>query len=126
MDIKRKINEFHGIDHAADEVIIFGNPCTMQIISKHWADENLKSPAKAVNAPFIQKYTGVENYKGRMDQIKKVMEYITVENYADMCRRMKALETDDSVSGSSNFGRFIKLFESDDSGWIDEINTKIE
>ena len=53
MDIKRKINEFHGIDHAADEVIIFGNPCTMQIISKHWADENLKSPAKAVNAPFI-------------------------------------------------------------------------
>lgn len=126
VDIKRKINEFHGIDHAADEVIIFGNPCTMQIISKRWADENLKSPAKAVNAPFIQKYTGVENYKGRMDQIKKVMEHITAENYADMCRRMKALETDDSVSGSSNFGRFIKLFESDDSGWIDEINTKIE
>ena len=126
MDIKRKINEFHGIDHAADEVIIFGNPCTMQIISKHWADENLKSPAKAVNAPFIQKYTGVKNYKGRMDQIKKVMEYITAENYADMCRRMKALKTDDSVSGSSNFGRFIKLLESDDSGWIDEINTKIE
>lgn len=126
VDIKRKINEFHGIDHAADEVIIFGNPCTMQIISKHWADENLKSPAKAVNAPFIQKYTGVKNYKGRMDQIKKVMEYITAENYADMCRRMKALKTDDSVSGSSNFGRFIKLFESDDSGWIDEINTKIE
>lgn len=126
VDIKRKINEFHGIDHAADEVIIFGNPCTMQIISKHWADENLKSSAKAVNAPFIQKYTGVENYKGRMDQIKKVMEYITAENYADMCRRMKALKTDDSVSGSSNFGRFIKLFESDDSGWIDEINTKIE
>lgn len=126
VDIKRKINEFHGIDHAADEVIIFGNPCTMQIISKHWADENLKSPAKAVNAPFIQRYTGVENYKGRMDQIEKVMEHITAENYADMCRRMKALKTDDSVLGSSNFGRFIKLFESDDSGWIDEINTKIE
>lgn len=35
-DIKRKINEFHGVENAADEVIIFGNPCTMQIISKHW------------------------------------------------------------------------------------------
>ena len=58
--------------------------------------------------------------------LKKVMEHITAENYADMCRRIKALETDDSVLGSSNFGRFIKLFESDDSGWIDEINTKIE
>ena len=126
VDIKRKINEFHGIDHAADEVIIFGNPCTMQIISKHWTDENLKSPAKAVNAPFIQRYTGVENYKGRMDQIEKVMKHITAENYADMCRRIKALKTDDSVLGSSNFGRFIKLFESDDSGWIEEINSKIE
>ena len=98
----------------------------MQIISKHWTDEYLKSPAKAVNAPFIQRYTGVENYKGRMDQIEKVMEHITAENYADMCRRIKALKTDDSVLGSSNFGRFIKLFESDDSGWIDEINTKID
>ncbi len=33
-DIKCKINEFHGVDSAANEVIIFGNPCTMQIISK--------------------------------------------------------------------------------------------
>lgn len=54
-DIKRKINEFHGVDNAADEVIMFGNPCTMQIISKHWTDENLKSPAKPVNAPLIKK-----------------------------------------------------------------------
>ena len=51
-DIKRKINEFHGVDSAANEVLIFGNPCTMQIISKHWTDENLKSPAKPVNAPL--------------------------------------------------------------------------
>ena len=69
-DIKRKINDFHGTDNAADEVIMFGNPCTMQIISKHWTDENLKSPAKPVNAPLIKEYTGVENYKGRADQTR--------------------------------------------------------
>lgn len=63
-DIKRKINEFHGVDSAANEVIIFGNPCTMQIISKHWTNENLKSPAKPVNAPLIKEYTGVEKYAG--------------------------------------------------------------
>ena len=102
-DIKRKINEFHGVDNAADEVIIFGNPCTMQIISKHWTDENLKSPAKPVNAPLIKEYTGVENYK-------------------DMSQRVRKLDSDDSVTGSSNFGKFIKLFESDDSSWIEEIN----
>ena len=106
-DIKRKINEFHGVDNAADEVIMFGNPCTMQIISKHWTDENLKSPAKPVNAPLIKEYTGVENYK-------------------DMSRRVKDLDSDDSVTGSSNFGKFIKLFESDNSGWIDKINRKLE
>lgn len=34
-DIKRKINDFRGVDNAADQVVIFGNPCTMQIIIKH-------------------------------------------------------------------------------------------
>lgn len=125
-DINRKINEFHGVPNAADEVVMFGNPCTMQIITKHWTDENLKSPAKPVNAPLIKKYTGVGNYKGRADQIKDIMEHITVENYKDMRRRIVNLETDDSISGSSNFGRFMDLFENSDSGWIEEINKNIE
>ena len=98
----------------------------MQIISKHWTDENLKSPAKPVNAPLIEKHTGVENYKGRADQIHEVMEYVTVENYKDMSQRVRKLDMDDSVTGSSNFGKFIKLFESSDCGWIEEINEQIE
>lgn len=36
------------------------------------------------------------------------------------------LESNDFVTGSSNFGKYIKLFESDDSGWIEEINRKLE
>lgn len=125
-DIKRKINEFHGIPNAANEVIIFGNPCTMQIITKHWTDENLKSPAKSKNVPLIKEYTGVAHYKAREDQIEAVMKYITKENYEDMSQRMKDLDSDDSVTGSSNFGRFIKLFEGDDDAWIGEINTRLE
>lgn len=125
-DIKRKIDMFHGVDHAADEVIIFGNPCTMQIIIKHWTDENLKSPAKPVNTPLIREHTGVENYKGRAEQIAQVMKHITKENYVDMRRRVRDLQSDDLVTGSSNFGKFIMLFESDDSGWIEEINSNIE
>ena len=105
---------------------MFGNPCTMQIISKHWTDENLKSPAKKTNAPIIKKYTGVENYKGRADQIQEVMEHVTEENYGDMRQRLRNLESDDSITGSSNFGKFIKLFESDDSSWIEEINDSVE
>ena len=79
-----------------------------------------------MNAPLIKKYTGVENYKGRADQIQKVMEHVTVKNYKDMSRRVKDLDSDDSVTGSSNFGKFINLFESNDSRWIDEINEQIE
>lgn len=126
VDIKRKINAFHGIDCVADEVIIFGNPCTMQIIIKHWTNENLKTPAKPVNAPLIKKYTGVDNYKGRADQIKKLMECLTEQNYLDMRRHVLDLGMNDSISGNSNFGKFIKWFESDDGAWIDEINRKIE
>ena len=88
--------------------------------------QNPTSPAKPVNAPLIKEYTGVENYKGRADQINEVMKYVTVENYKDMSRRVKDLDSDDSVTGSSNFGKFIKLFESDDSGWIEKINEQIE
>ena len=88
-DIKRKINEFHGVDNAAEQVIIFGNPCTMQIILQHWADVRLISSAKKVNALTIKELTGVENYKGRADQRQEIMKQITVENYQDMCKRTK-------------------------------------
>lgn len=125
-DIKRKINEFHGIDTAADEVIMFGNPCTMQIITKHWTETLIKSPAKPVNAPLIEEFTGVKNYKGRADQIAAVMKHVTAENYADMRGRVSGLETRDTVVGSSNFGRFMELFGSGDAGWIDEINDELE
>lgn len=125
-DIKRKINEFHGIETAADDVIMFGNPCTMQIITKHWTETLIKSPAKPVNAPLIEEFTGVKNYKGRADQIAAVMEYVTAENYADMRDRVSGLETRDTVVGSSNFGRFMELFGSSDAGWIDEINDELE
>ncbi len=98
----------------------------MQIISKHWTDEILKSPAKPVNAPLIEKYTSVVNYKGRADQILEIMEYVTVENYKHVSARVSKLAIDDSIVGSSNFGKFIKLFESEDSEWILEINEKLE
>lgn len=126
VDIKRKINEFHGVDTAADEVVIYGNPCTMQIILEHWTDIRLKSPAKKVNAPLIQEFTGIENYKGRADQREKLMKHITVENYQDMCVRVSQMEDSDTIAGSSNFRKFIGFFERDDSKWIEEINEKID
>ncbi len=104
-DIKRKINEFHGIDNAADEVI--------------------KKPAKVVNAPLIEKFTGVKGYKGRNDQIERVMESITADNYKDMCNRVQCMEQNDHVDGSSNFAKLLEKLGTDNIQWIDEINDKM-
>lgn len=124
-DIKRKINEFHGVDNAADEVLIFANPCTMQIISKHWTDEVIKTPAKKVNAPIIEKYTGVKNYKGKAEQIDKVLATIDIENYKIMSERIRMLNMDDSLVGSSNMSRLIDALENDNDGWITSINMNL-
>lgn len=126
VDIKRKINEIHGTDNAADEVVIFGNPCTMQIIIEHWDEVMLESHKKNKNAPLIQALTGVENYKGRADQRHELFSKITRENYQEMQKRIKKLPQDDSIIGSSNFGNFLEHFSSDDDKWIQQINDMIE
>lgn len=45
LGIKEKIDKFHGVMGASDRVVIYGQPCTMQIILKHWSDIVLKSPS---------------------------------------------------------------------------------
>lgn len=125
-DIKQKINEFHGVDHAAEEVIVFGNPCTMQIIIEHWADVKLKTPAKKVNSEIIGKLTGVNNYKGRADQRSELMRQITAENYLTMSERVKKMKSDDTVIGSSNFDRLVDYLATDDTTWVEKINEILE
>lgn len=124
-EIKSKIDEFHGIDNISHELIIFGNPCTLQIIMKHWTDENIVSPAKKRNAELIRVNTGIEKYKAKEEQIKQLMKYITVENYKSMCKRVKILNKEDNQPESTNFGRFIEYFSSDKDNWITEINKKV-
>lgn len=125
-DIKQKINEFHGVAHAAEEVIVFGNPCTMQIIIEHWADVKLKTPAKKVNSEIIGKLTGVNNYKGRADQRSELMSQITAENYHTMSERVKKMKSDDTVIGSSNFDRLVDFLATDDTTWAEKINAILE
>lgn len=126
VDIKRKINQFHGVENAANHVVIYGNPCTMQIIILHWDDVVLGSHKKKKNAPIIFNLTGIEGYKGRADQRQKLFSMITKENYQEMQERIKFLPSDDTVEGSTNFGKFIEYFSMDDSKWIQIINKALE
>ena len=67
-DIKKKINKFHGNNEAARSVIIYGNPCTMQIIILHWDDIKLTSPKKYKNAPEIERLLGIIKYDAHENQ----------------------------------------------------------
>ena len=126
VDIKRRINEFHGVENAADKIMIYGNPCTMQIIIEHWGDVRLCSNNKKKNAPVIYDLTGIEGYKGRKEQRRKLFSQITKENYQKMRERIKELPLDDIVEGSTNFGRFLVWFSSDDCEWIRVINKMLD
>lgn len=126
MEIKKKVNDFHGVEKAADAVIIYGNPCTMQIILAHWTDVILKTPAKKMNRSIVEECTGVAGYKGSAEQCEQIARKITKENYIEMLRRVKRLPDNDSITGSSNFNRFMDCFSRDDCGWIDEINRVLE
>lgn len=126
VDIKRKIDDFHGVEGAADTVLMYGNPCTMQIVVQHWKEICLKSPAKKVNAPIIEECTGVANYKAKKEQLDSLYTKVTRDNYADMLERVKRLPDDDSMVGSSNFARFMEGLGSGDVAWIDGINEVLE
>lgn len=124
-DIKRKINEFHGIN-IAGEIIIFANPCTLQIIIEHWMDVKLSTPAKKINADLIYECTKISHYKGRRDQRKQMLECVDKENYKMMCERIAEFSTDDTIVGSSNFEKFLNCFSSDDDNWISQLNHRLE
>ena len=125
-DIKRKINDFHGVDNAADEVVIFANPCTLQVVSKHWTDEVIKTPAKKTNAALIEKYTGVKDYKGRADQIDEIMKCVTDDNIDVMKDHVGKIDTDETVVGSTNFSKWVSLFDDGDATWITTLNQILE
>lgn len=126
VDIKRRIDEFHGVENAADKIMIYGNPCTMQIIIEHFGDVRLCSNNKKKNAPVIYDLTRIEGYKGRKEQRRKLFSQITTENYQEMRERIKQIPWDDTVEGSTNFGRFLDYFSSDDRRWMQMINEVLD
>lgn len=124
--IRSKINRIFGKEDAADEVLIFVNPCTMQVELLHFDDVRLRTQNKSRNASEIKRITGIENYKAREDQRQAICTMISKENYEEMKKRLDSLPTDYTIESSTNFSRFLARFESDDDSWIDEVNEKLD
>jgi hypothetical protein len=124
--IKTKINNIFGTDDAADKVIIFVTPCTMQINLLHFGDVQLRTQNKHKNAVEIQRLTGITQYKASESQRKKLFSLITKENYEEMKKRTVQLSHDYQDVPSSNFYTFAQYFENTDTTWIDRINNTLE
>ena len=121
--IKKKIREFHGDKNAAPgRIIIFANPCTMQIVLSHFGDVRLTNQGKKTNADVIEALTGVKNYDAHTDQIEEICKQVLHRNYPDMRGRVSGMNEPDTVSGSTNFFPFLKIFESDDIKWIGKLS----
>ena len=123
-EIKQEINKLYGKD-IADEIVIFGNPCTMQIILSHFAQIKLTSQSKSVNSKFIKEYIGIDNYKATDEQRKELFGKIKRSNYEKMKGNVAKLSTNDKDVSSTNILKFVKRFENDDDSWIDEINSNV-
>ena len=119
--IKKKINAFLGKRKAADKLIIFANPCTMQIILLHFGEVSLRNQGKKTNSAEIERLTGIPEYDAHEDQIQELCRRITRSNYTDMKVRTEAISHPDNISGSTNISVFLNWFEKSDGQWIAEI-----
>lgn len=121
IQIKKKINDFLNKQQAAKKLVIFANPCTMQIILSHFGDVSLKNQSKKTNAAEIEKWTGVKNYDAHEDQIKRICSMIFRRSYEEMKRRVAAINYPDTTLCSTNFSIFLERFENEDTKWISKI-----
>lgn len=122
-----KINTFHDVENFANEIVIFGNPCTMQFILNHFSEEcvYVKKSNKKKNSDLIYRLTGVENYDAHSEQRKAIFSQITKDNYEKMKKNIDICSNQYYEISSTNFLRFIYNLESDDTSWIDDIIEKI-
>ena len=124
--LKNDIDRFHAKNGISDRIVIFANPCSMQLILLHFGEVKLVSQGKKTNAAVIEKLTGVRNYDGHEEQIRNICSRIFRRSYAEMRERVKVIYFKDTVPSSSNFIVFIEMFESDDSGWIRRLGNELQ
>ena len=127
-ETKRQISLVHdGEISTAEKVIIYANPCSMQIVLSHFDDGvELRTQNKTKNAPKIAELTGVQNYKGHKYQIDEICRKIKQQSYYEMQERIASISKPDNETPSTNFADFLKCLQTSDCGWIDEINAALD
>ena len=126
LGIKARISAMHEAEDAAGQVVIYANPCSMQIILLHFAVVSLRTQGKKTNAKLIEELTGVKGYKANQEeQVKAVCAGISRQSYFDMKEHVAEIDRPDNVPGSTNFIKFLQYFESDQPEWIAKLRDSL-
>ena len=126
-DICCKVNSLHACEFASQHVVMFTNPCTMQVILLHWdTSVRLQTPSKRRSASYIEAYTGIQDYSAKESQRIQLFSNITKDSYRIMMTGAKQLGMDAALINSTNLYVFFTQLEQSDTNWIDEINKLIE
>ena len=127
LGVKEKINAMHDAENAANQVVIYANPCSMQIILLHFAVVSLKTQGKKTNAKLIEQLTGVKGYKANQaEHIMAICSKINRQSYFVMKERVANINMPDTIPGSTNFIEFIRRFESKTPKWISDIRNLLD
>ena len=121
-EMKKKIDEFHGLNGASSVIVFYANPCVMQIVLLHFADIRLTSNQKSKNSKHIEMLTGIRNYQAHEAQRAALLEKINKQNFREMLERVKTLSEQDACMNSTNFLRLMSYLNSKSTKWIDKIN----
>ena len=124
--IKNKINGFHAKSGVTDKVVIFANPCTMQIVLSHFGDADLRNQGKKTNGRIIEELTGLPIMMPMLIRSRSLCSKIFKRSYPEMRERVKEMDKGDEVSGSTNFIHFLDKFENEDTSWISDIKECLE
>lgn len=123
--LKQSLTDLFGELEAAQLVIFFANPCTMQVVLSHFKAVKLQSNQKSQNRSLIKRLTGVEDYRAQEQQRDAIMKKITVNNYVTLKKNIAILSDDDKKTPSTNFLTLLNYLESDNTKWIKNIGKAI-
>ncbi len=124
--LKKKLNDYFNKRLVYQKIVLWANPCSMQIILSHFGTVKLTNQGKRTNSDIVEQLTGIKDYDAHEEQIREICNRIFSRTYPEMKERLVKEQYDDKESGTSNIVHFLTLFESNDVSWITEINQYLE
>lgn len=119
--IRKNIDRIFGIENSSDKVVMFGNPCTLQIVLLHFQLVKLRTQNKKKNNDIVEQCTGIKNYKASEEQRNQLSLLMNKDNYNLMKKNIAEFSTDYKDVPSTNFAEFLDAFERESDEWAKEI-----